>query len=264
MAVLAAAVAAVGVTALAGATAGQSNTSWDFKLKPKKVNRAASSVSLIEPSKIDNQGTADTSDDVYTPTERTTIVFPKGSSVDTSALARCGLTPSDVGRGEECPNRTRLGDGEAVSVVGGTETGNNQRRGGSKVNATIDAFNQKGKILFIVQPCGGGTGPTTSRPCEPAGSPIVLQGTWSNVKRKPKLVVPTPPGLLDIGVVIIRFKLNTDKHTRTVRRRGNRVLKSFVFTPRTCGGKWKTKASAQYSDGTSQTIKDDQSCKRPR
>ena len=69
--------------------------------------------------------------------------------------------------------------------------------------------------------------------------------------------------LLAIGVVIIRFELNTDKHTKTTRVRGREVLQSFVFTPDTCGGKWKTQAKAQYSDGTTQTIKDDQSCKRP-
>ena len=264
IAALAAAVATVGITALAGGATGEPGTSWNFSLKPNKVKKAGSSKSLIEPSKVDDQGTADRSDDVYTPTERTTIIFPRGSSVDTSALARCGLTPSDVGRGEDCPNRTRLGDGAAVSVVGGTPTGNGQRTGGSDVNATIDAYNQKGKILFVVQPCGSGTGPTTSSPCQPAGSPIVLQGTWSKVTTKPTLVVPTPPGLLAIGVVIVRFELNTDKHTKTVRRRGKRVLKSFVFTPDTCGGTWKSQAKAQYADGSSQTIKDDQNCTRPR
>ena len=263
IAALAVAVAGAGLSAIAFGAAGQSNTSWDFTFKPNKVNKPGSSNSLIEPSKIEDQGTADRSDDVYTPTEKTTIIFTKGSRVDTSALKRCGLTPSDVGRGEECPNNTRLGDGEAVSVVGGTPTGNNQRRGGTDVNATIDAFNQKGKILFIVQPCGAGTGPTTGSPCSPAGSPIVLQGTWSKVDTKPTLVVPTPPGLLSIGVVIVRFQLTTDKHTKTVRQDGKEVLKSFVFSPKECGGTWKTQAKAQYSDGTSQTINDTQSCKKP-
>ena len=263
VAALAAAVATVGITALAGGATGQPGTSWDFSLKPNKVDRPASSKSLIKPSKVDDQGTADRSDDVYTPTEKTTIVFPRGSSVDTAALARCRLTASDVGRGEDCPNRTRLGDGAAVSVVGGTPTGNGQRRGGSDVNATIDAYNQKGKILFVVQPCGAGTGPTTSRPCEPAGSPIVLQGTWSKVTTKPTLTVPTPPGLLSIGVVIVRFELNTDKHTKTRRVRGREVLQSYVFTPETCGGKWKTQAKAEYADGSTQTIKDSQGCKQP-
>ena len=61
------------------------------------------------------------------------------------------------------------------------------------MNATIEAYNQKGKILFVVQPCQPGTGPTTGNPCTPAGSPIVLQGTWSKVTKQPKLVVPTPP-----------------------------------------------------------------------
>lgn len=264
IAALAVALAVTGFSVVASAGEGESGTSWDFSAKPNKVKKPAKTHSLIEPSKVDDQGTADKSDDVYTPTAKTTINFPKGASVDTSALGRCGLTPSDVGRGEECPGKSRLGDGAAVSVVGGQPVGSSgQRRGGSQVNATIEAYNQKGKILFIVQPCGTGTGPTTGNDCQPAGSPIVLQGKWSKVATKPKLVVPTPQGLLAIGIVIIRFELNTDKHTKTVKKDGKEVLKSFTFTPETCKGKWKTTASANYVDGTSQTIKDSQKCRKP-
>ena len=263
VAAIAAAVAIAGFSVLAAANSGDAGTSWDFSFKPKKVKKPASSSSLIKPSKVDDQGTADRSDDVYTPTEKTTIIFTKGSSVDTGALARCKLTPSDVARGEKCPGKTKLGDGEAVSVVGGADAGNGQRRGGSDVNATIEAYNQKGKILFIVQPCGAGTGPTTGTPCAPAGSPIVLEGTWSKVATKPTLVVPTPPGLLAIGIVITRFKLDTDKHTRTVKVKGKKVLRSYVLTPEDCGGKWVSKAKARYTDGTSQTIRDTQKCRKP-
>lgn len=263
IAAVAVAVAVSGFSVLATANEGDAGTSWNFKFKPNKVKKPGSSNSLIEPSKIDDQGTADTSDDVYTPTEKTTIIFTKGSSVDTGALKRCKLTPSDVGRGEECPGKSRLGDGAAVSVVGGADIGNGQRRGGSQVNATIEAFNQKGKILFIVQPCGTGTGPTTGTDCAPAGPPIVLQGTWKNVAKQPKLIVPTPDSLLAIGVVIVRFQLTTDKHTKTVKKDGKRLLRSYVITPKVCKGKWATKAKANYSDGTKQTIKDTQKCKKP-
>jgi hypothetical protein len=260
VAAIAAAVVVAGFSVIATAGTGDAGTSWDFSFKPKKVKKPASSSSLIQPAKIDDQGTEDRSDDVYTPPEKTTILFTKGSSVDTGALARCS---NDDARTGSCPDKTKLGDGEAVSVVGGTPTGNGQVQGGSDVNATIEAFNQKGKILFVVQPCQTGTGPTTGTPCAPAGSPILLQGTWSKVATRPTLVVPTPPGLLDINVVITRFKLDTDKHTKTVKVKGKEVLRSYVFTPEDCGGKWKSQAKVNYTDGTSQTIKDNQKCKKP-
>ena len=260
VAAIAAAVVVAGFSVVATAGTGDAGTSWDFSFKPNRVNKPASSSSLIKPSKVDDQGTADRSDDVYTPTSKTTIIFTKGSSVDTGALARC--SNSDA-QSASCPDKTKLGDGEAVSVVGGTATGNGQVQGGNDVNATIEAFNQKGKILFVVQPCQTGTGPTTGTDCAPAGSPILLQGTWSKVLTKPTLTVPTPPGLLALNIVITRFKLDTDKHTRKVTVQGKEVLRSYVFTPEECGGKWASQAKANYTDGTSQTIKDTQKCRKP-
>ena len=259
VAAIAAAVSVAGFSVIATAGTGDAGTSWDFSFKPNRVDKPASSSSLIKPSKVDDQGTADRSDDVYTPTEKTTIIFTKDSSVDTGALARCS---NDDAQSASCPDKTKLGDGEAVSVVGGTRSGDTVV-GGSDVNATIEAFNQKGKILFVVQPCQTGTGPTTGTPCAPAGSPILLQGTWSKVATRPTLTVPTPPGLLALNIVITRFKLDTDKHTKTVKVDGKEVLRSFVFTPEECGGKWASHAKAEYSDGTSQTIKDTQKCRQP-
>lgn len=267
IAVVAVAMTVAGFSVLASADQGPQGTEWTFSFSAKKKNKPAASNSLIIPAKVDDQGTEDTSDDVYTPPEKSTIRFPKGSSVDTSALARCKLTPSDVGRGEQCPNRTKLGDGEAVSIVGGEPVGNSgQRRGGSPVNATIEAYNQKNKILFIVQPCGGGTGPTTGEPCAPAGSPIVLQGKWSKIATRPKLVVPTPPGLLEIGIVIVRFQLTTNKHTKTRRVKidgvRRRVVVSFATTPNKCRGQWKSFAIEDYVDGSTVKIPDSQTCRK--
>ena len=264
VAAVAAAVAVAGFAVISQAGTGAGNTSWDFTLKPNKVKKAASSHSLVFPSKVDDQGTADESDDVWTPASKNTITFPDGSAVDTGAMPRCKFTASEVGGGEECPGKTRLGDGAAVVVVGGQPVGSGgQRQGGTKLNATIDAFNKKSTILMIVQPCGPGTGPTSGQDCEPAGDPTVLEGKWSKVATQPKLAVPTPPSLLAIGVVVERFELSIDKHTKTVKQKGKEVLKSFTFSPRTCGGTWASSAKAQYADGTTQTIKDTQSCVKP-
>ena len=264
VAAVAVAVAVAGLSALALGNAGEGNTSLELSLKPNKVKKPAIIDAALKPSKVDDQGTADESDDIWTPASKNAISFAKGSSIDTSALKRCGLTASDVGRGEQCPAKTRVGDGSAVVVVGGTAIGTGgQRQGGSKLNATIDAFNKKSSIFLVVQPCGPGSGPGTSQDCQPAGEPTVLEGKLAKVATHPKLTVVTPQSLLSVGIVIETFKLTTDKKTKTVKKNGKKVLKSFVFTPDTCGGKWKTQDKASYVDGTSQTIKDTQKCKKP-
>jgi hypothetical protein len=263
-AAVAAAVVVVGVSALAFGNAGEAGTSWELTLKPNKVKKSASFVAIVEPSKVDDQGTSDTSDDVWTPASKNTIVTPKQTAIDTSALKRCALTASDVGRGEQCPGKSRAGEGEAKVIVGGTPIGTaGKRQGGSTLNATIEAFNKKSSLLLIVQPCGPGTGPTTNEECDPAGDPTVLEGKWSKVASHPKLAVPTPQSLLQIGVVIQRFELDVDEHSKTVKQNGKEVLKSFALTPEECGGKWKSQDQAKYVDGTSQTIKDTQKCKKP-
>jgi len=63
--------------------------------------------------------------------------------------------------------------------------------------------------------------------------------------------------------VITRLELNVDKHTRTVKEGGKEVLRAFVLTPETCGGKWKSKVKTNFTDGSEQTIKDSQKCKQP-
>jgi hypothetical protein len=263
VAALAAAVAVAGFAAVSQGGAGEAGTSWEFSLKPNKVKKPATLNAVIEPAKVDDQGTSDPSDDVYGATEKNTIIFPKGGSVDTSALARCKLTASDVGRGEECPGKTRIGEGSAVALVGGTEVSPGKRQGGTRLNAEVEAFNQKSKLLLVVQVCGTDSGPTTGNPCEPAGTPQVFEGKWSKVATKPTVAIPTPDSLNAIGTVVQHLELTTVKKTKTVKENGKEVLHSFVFTPEECGGKWKSAAKSQYSDGTSQTIKDTQKCKKP-
>ena len=263
LAAMVAALAVVGYSVLAIANEGEGGTSWNLDLKPNKVKKPAELHTVVEPSKVDDQGTADTSDDVWTPASENKIILPKGSSVDTSARARCKLSPSEVAQGSNCPENTNVGDGAATAVAGGTAVGTNgQRRGGTEVQNTIDAFNTKNSLMLVLTVCGGGTGPGTGTPCAPV-TRVVLEGTWSKVATHPTLTVPTPPGLLDVGIVVKRFELNTGKYTKTVKKDGKEVLKSLVLTPEDCGGKWKSQDKAKYVDGTSQTIKDSQKCKKP-
>jgi hypothetical protein len=202
---------------------------------------------LIEPARRDDKGTADESDDTYASAKKSTIRFPKGTRVDTSVPKRCAISPSDVARGDDCPKKTRVGSGAAVALVGDTF-----------LNATIDGFNQKSGILFVVQTCGEGTGPSSGRDCAPAGPPNVLEGKWSKVTTRPTLTVPTPQNLLDIGVTITRFDLKTNRIVKRVKG----ALRSFVLTPKKCKGKWASSATEQYVSGSPLTINDTILCKR--
>ena len=263
VAAIAAAVAVTGFAVIANAGKGEAGTSLDLALKPKKVDKAAGMDVVFEPTKVDDQGTADTSDDVYTPTDKNTIRLPRKSSVDTKARKRCKLTPSEVGQGQNCPKKTRLGAGSTVTFVGGQPLADEKRQGGVPLNGTIEVYNLEEDLLLVVQSCQPGTGPTTDNECVPASQRVVLTGAWRKVATWPKLVVETPSSLHANGIVITRLELNVDKHTKTVKVGGKEVLRAFLLTPETCGGKWKSQVKTNFTDGTKQTIVDKQKCKKP-
>jgi hypothetical protein len=256
------AIASFSVVAIAGK--GEPGTSLNLTMKPNKVDRPASLDIVFEPTKVDDQGTSDTSDDVFTPTEDNTIRLPKKSSVDTRAAPRCKKTPTEVGQGENCPNKTKIGVGETVSFVGGQPIeGGDKRVGGNRLTGTIEIFNTKTDLILVVTTCAPGSGPGTANDCVPAGQPVVLTGEWSNVAKRPKLFVETPPALHQSGVVIVRLETNLDKATKTVKQDGKEVLRSLFLTPETCGGNWASDVHTNYTDGSEQTINDKQKCKKP-
>jgi len=264
LAALAAAIAVAGFSVIAYAGKGEPGTSFDLTLKPNKVDKPASMDIVFEPTKVDDQGTADTQDDVFTPTVDNKITLPKKSSVDTSAAKRCKLTPTEVGQGENCPEKTMIGEGETVSFVGGAPLeGGDKRHGGNRLTGTMEIFNTKTDLILVVTTCAPGSGPGTTNDCVPAGQRVVLTGEWSKVAKQPRLFVETPPALHQSGVVIVRLELNLDKRTKTVKEGGKEVLHSLFLTPEECGGKWKSQVHTNYTDGSEQTIIDKQKCKKP-
>ena len=251
--------AVAGLAALAGADNGANGTSWTFKFSSGKVARPVGSNSLIVPAKVDDKGTESTDDDRYVAPSKSVIKFPRGSSVDTGVLARCTKSPSDVQSGKaKCPSNTKIGAGVAEAV-----TGQNAESKGDKIVSTIEAFNRKNAILFVVRPCSDGTGPGTGTPCSPiGGATIVLEGTWANIRTQPTLTVPTPPNLLRGGVIITEFGLKTAKKTKRTTVNGRTVIRSYATTPGRCRGKWNSSATETYTDGTKITIPDSQVCTR--
>jgi hypothetical protein len=264
VAAIAAALVVASFSVVANAGKGEPGTSLDLTFKPNKVNKPSSLDIVFEPTKVDDQGTEDTSDDIFTPTKNNTITLPKKSSVDTTAAPRCKLTPSEVGQGQKCPAKTKIGEGETASFVGGQSLeGGDKRQGGTKLTGTIEIFNTKTDLILVVTTCTPGTGPGTSSDCVPAGQPVALTGEWSKVAKQPRLFVETPPALHQSGVVIVRLVTNLDKKTKTVKENGKEVLHSLFLTPETCEGKWKSQVHTNYTDGSEQTIKDSQKCKKP-
>ena len=257
--------AVVAVTAVTGfavfamADAGKQGTSWEFKYSSGKKARAVASNSIVEPSKVDDKGTPDTADDRYVPTAKTTVIFPKGGSIDTGVLPACKASAGDVQSGRaKCPSNTKIGSGLANSVLG-----QNADSKGTDLVAPIDAYNRKGAILFHVKPCAPGTGPGKPQPCNPlTASTVVLEGKWSKVTTQPTLTVATPAALLRGGVIITRFQLKTAKKTKKAQVNGKTVIRSYATTPGTCKGTWKSSARMNYQDGSTITVPDKQPCTR--
>lgn len=244
---------------IAGAADGPGKTSWTFKFAPAKAGKSTKTHSLIEPAVQDDKGTPDETDDEYAAAKKTTILFPKGSAFDTSVPPRCKAEGGELAatRGSVC-KKADIGSGAAISIIGSGE-----RR--SRLAATIDAYNKKNGIFFLIQPCFEGTGPGQADPkCSPLGNPFVLEGKLGYADRKktqPRLIVPTPKSLLDNNVIISRFELQTDNITKTKRVNGKKTIFAYTTTPSTCKGKWATKAIVKYTDRPKVVFKDSFICK---
>lgn len=273
---LAAAIAAAfmvsGFAVFAIADEGPQGTSWTHSLTNKRTSKPSGSRNDVKPAKVDDKGTADTSDDRFVPPAVTVIKYAKGASIDPGALAKCKASPSAVQAGNaECPNRTRLHTRRELANLANSVLGQSDTSPGTEVLAPIRAYNApKKSIMFVVDPCNPGppqTGPGTGRDCDPIPSArIVLLGKWSKLNRRPTLRVETPAQLLRGGVVITRFRLATRKITRKVTRRigGRRrtVVRSYVSTPRACKGNWRTQAIMTYEDGSRARVGDAHTCRR--
>ena len=131
------------------------------------------------------------------------------------------------------------------------------------VTGTIELYDTKNDLILVVTTCSPGTGPGTGTDCVPAGQRVVLTGEWSNVTKRPKLFVETPPALHASGVVIVRLVVSIDKKTKTVKKAARRSSTRCFFTPEPCDGKWTSDVHTNYTDGSEQTITDKQNCKKP-
>ena len=150
LAALAVAVAVAGFAAISQGNSGEAGTSWEFKYKPAKKNKAAGTDSDIRPAKKMPDGS-------FAETKKTTIFFTPGTKFDTSVPKRCKASAGEVvaSNGDACKS-AQVGQGDALSQIGALETA-----------AELKAYNQKKGILFLVIACNPGTGPGVTKPSAP-------------------------------------------------------------------------------------------------
>ena len=132
---------------------------------------------------------------------RLVITLPKGTKIDTKALARCSATVEKVTADglSACPSKTRLGTGTASVFAG---SGN--------VDAKVTLFNRKGGFLFVLT-----TGDTVLRALVASAKGRTIDATLPRV---------------DLGngkeASLVRLQVYVPKH--------NKGKRTYLRTPRKC------------------------------
>ena len=196
LAALAAAVAVAGFAVIAQAGTGEAGTRGSSRPSRTRSARPPRSNSLIVPAKVDDQGTADTRTTSTRRRRSRRSYFPQGQRRrHRGAQALQADRRATSARGEECPSNTRLGDGDAVSVVGGTPVGTDgKRRAARGERRRSRPSTRRARSCSSCSHAVRAPARRRARTAQPAGGPIVLQGKWSKVTTKPTLAVPTPSG----------------------------------------------------------------------
>jgi hypothetical protein len=181
-------------------------------------------------------------------TTKVVIQLPPGSRVDSSAHPQCNLTGDQVAA-NQCPANTKVGSG--------TATANGYAPGPpptviQNVTTSVTAYNRRAGLAFLVR--------STDPRAPGTAIPIIAQLT-----KKGKLTanIPVLP-LLGPGsrVFLTTFKVRLSPKSKLVRRRGKRVRKNLLTSPKVCRGTWTTTARFTYEDGDTRTVRTTQSCRR--
>jgi hypothetical protein len=163
--------------------------------------------------------------------KRIELTFHKGTSFDTSALARCHA--SDVvikSKGPSaCPAASRLGTGHTTGAFSD----------GSEFVTDVVLFNARGEIIVLVSLNG-----------------TLVTEFRDRVKGRTIEIEPVLPS----GVSLKRLKLRIGPHSKG----HGAKRKTYMRNPPSCPAsrKWTTVAKFKYVDGSSQTIRGSSPCKR--
>ena len=231
--------AALAVAAVAYAATQQT---YEQSYTTRAKNRSAGTsilLTVIDPENTENNQQPD-------PARQVTVTLPRGSRVDSGAAPQC--RELDESATPPCPNRTKVGEGEAEVrlrfPVSGRET----------IPATVTAYNRRNGLWLYVVPQLQGQ------------APVVLRPTWDGLRLvtnlDPLCVPPGTPPDCDprLGeAAISRFELRT---TPKSRGRGAR-RRNLLTTPRTCPrGGWRFRLNVRYATQAPVTRTDTSPCRR--
>jgi hypothetical protein len=155
--------------------------------------------------------------------KRIDLRFPPGTRFDTSALARCRASDSEIkAKGSSaCPAATRLGRGHTTGVS----------TSGAEFTTDVTLFNARGQIIVLVTLQG-----------------VVLTEFRDRVKGRTITIEPALPP----GVSLKRLKLRIGRHSG--------YMRAPPSCP--ASRKWTTVARFAYADRSVQTLRSASPCRQ--
>ena len=169
-----------------------------------------------------------------------TLKLPAGTRVDKRGVAQCNLPNAQVLAGQ-CPKASELGTGTAKA------------NGFPLIPSTtedIAAYATKGGVMFAL----------TDNLQDPApAQTLVLKAKISSRGVLTATVPPLPLPIPGQFAVLTDFEVDVKATSRKVK--GKR--RTFIRTPKKCTKRgWTTTTSFRYADGSKETKKTKQSCKK--
>ena len=176
---------------------------------------------------------------------RVVTILPRGSRIDTGALARCKASDEELmlSGGAACPPDSHLTEGVVTVDTGFPGPGR-------FVTADVSFFNNDHELIYV----------NTIRDSE-ARTVLRAEVTRRRIITEAPMLPGTPPdgGAIDTVVVNDPRIVNVIEGEQ----------RSYITTPKRCRGRksdphWTTRVEFTYSDGVTQTVPTHTPCRKPR
>jgi hypothetical protein len=195
------------------------------------------------------------------------LKFAKGTDVNPAAVAKCGASNVELEQqgADACPDKSSIGTGSATAKFASPTTPDGRPLPDPQV--VVEAFNARGGLVLHLQPSIGG---------QPS-NPIILRPRWrGDLTGSPTLRTTIPPnceppaardangvcrksdGSEGNEIILNSFKLNTLAKSKGKGKR----KKNLIETPRKCRGAWTFTGVFRFADGSTQTLKSKDACRR--
>jgi hypothetical protein len=169
------------------------------------------------------------------------VKLPPGTRYNKLGAISCPASVSDAEvLAGECPPKSKVGDGSATANATPLVAG--------PVEEKITAWHRAGEVMFALSPKGA------------VGQTFVIHSKLTKkgvlTTNVPDLTLPTVP---PTKVALTDFQVQIDPKQRRV----NGKVKRLLTSPKVCNGKWVTKTSFTYDDGsTLKNLKTSVNCKK--